>query len=488
MVSAHVDADRPVPDRLGGRALACPAIQRVLDVAGWAPYQCNDPEQRGVLMVMSSGPSRRTALQALGLLGLALTTGSGLSACGSPPNSDEARVDLERAAMETDRAVAGPMLTAQAGGLLREVMAREDGNVVFSPWSIAVVMGMNRAGAAGTTAEQIDRALHFPAGAGNARDAALNTASLVLDSHNRTYEEGKRKGDVILRSANSTWARSDIAWLRTYLDTLARYYGAGVRLTDFSADPAGARRQINAWVSDHTEHHITDLVPDGAITPLTALALVNAVYLEAPWAQDFKPEQTRPGAFTRADGSSKQVPMMHGSVSAATGLVDARHQQVTLPYLGGTLAMTAVLPHEGRERDVAVWLTNGGITEVITRRGEPDVDVTMPKLAFRSTIDLSAVLKSLGITDAFDLHRADYSGMTKSERLYISAALHQATIEVDEQGTVATAASAVVMSTLSAPSHPQTIVLDRPFFFVIHDLEAKVPIFVGRVADPSQTS
>lgn len=437
---------------------------------------------------MSSVLSRRAVLQALGVLGLTLAAGSGLSACGASGPGDEARVDLERASMGSDRAVAAPMLAAAAGGLLHEVLTEAKGNLVFSPWSIALAMGMNRAGAAGTTAEQIDRALHFPAGSGSARDEALNTAGLVLESHNRTYAEGPRKGEVMLRSANSTWAQPTVTWGQTYLDTLARFYGAGVRLTDFATDPGGARDRINAWVADRTAGRITDLVPEGAITPMTVLALVNAVYLEAPWAEDFKPELTRAGTFTRADGTSTQVPMMYGSIGGATGLVGATHQQATLPYLGGKLAMTAVLPHRGSDRAVAAWLADGGIGEAITRRGEPGVGVTMPRFAYRSTVDLAAVLKALGITDAFDRERADYSGMTASERLFISAALHQATIEVDEQGTVATAASAVVMSATSARADPQTIVLDRPFFFVIHDVEAGVPVFVGRVADPSERS
>jgi serpin B len=447
---------------------------------------------------MSTEPSRRALLQSIAFAGLALTAGPLLSACGNTPGGaaggggaagDVARLEVDRAAMGGDPAVAGPALGAVAGDLLREVLEREQGNVVFSPWSIAVALGMNRAGARGTTASQLDQALHSPAAPGRANatlDAALNTAALVLDSHNRDYESGERKGTVTLRSANSTWARPDIAWQQDYLGTLARHYGSGVHLADFGGDPDGSRERINDWVADHTEQRITDLVPDGAITPLTALALVNAVYLEAPWAEDFKPEQTAPGTFTLADGSTTQVPMMHGSLAGATGFAGPSHQSVTLPYLGGTLAMTAVLPQPGQEAEVAAWLSSDtGVTELLARTGERDVEVTMPRFAFKSTVDLEAVLKALGVTDAFDKNRADYSGMTEQERLFISAALHQATIEVDEQGTVATAATAIVMGTTSARLDPQRIALDRPFFFVIHDVEARIPLFVGRVADPS---
>jgi serpin B len=448
---------------------------------------------------MSTEPSRRALLQGIAFAGLALAAGATLSACESAPDGssdgggaagDVARLEVERASMSDDPAVAGPVLGAVAADLLRQVLERERGNVVFSPWSITVALGMNRAGARGTTASQLDRALHAPGaspdGQNRALDAAVNTAALVLDSHNRDYESGARKGTVSLRSASSTWARPDITWEQDYLGTLARYYGAGVRLTDFAGDPDGSRERINAWVADRTEQRITDLVPAGAITPLTALALVNAVYLEAPWAEDFKPEQTAPGTFTLTDGTTRQVPMMHGSLAGATGHADPTHQSVTLPYLGGALAMTAVLPQPGQETEVADWLSSEhGVTELLARTGERDVEVTMPRFSFRSTVDLEAVLKALGITDAFDKDRADYSGMTEQERLFVSAALHQATIEVDEQGTVATAATAIVMGTTSARVDPQQISLDRPFFFVIHDVEARIPIFIGRVADPS---
>lgn len=449
---------------------------------------------------MSSEPSRRALLQGLALAGLAVTTGPLLSACGTTPKGrtgddgaaagDVARLEVDRAAMGEDRALAAPVLGAFAGDLLRQALERERGNVVLSPWSIAVALGMNRAGARGTTAAQLDRALHAPAaGAGGQNvglDAALNTAALVLDAHNREYESGERRGTVTLRSANSTWARPDIRWQQDYLTALARFYGSGVHLADFAGDADGSRERINDWVADHTEQRITDLVPDGAITPLTALALVNAVYLEAPWAQEFQPGQTVPSTFTLADGTTKQVPMMHASLAGATGFAGPTHQSVTLPYLGGTLAMTAVLPQPGREDEVADWISSDtGVTELLASRGEPDVEVAMPRFAFRSAVDLDAVLKALGITDAFDKDRADYSGMTERERLFISAALHQATIEVDEQGTVATAATAIVMSTTGARVDPQRISLDRPFFFVVHDVEARIPIFVGRVADPS---
>lgn len=433
--------------------------------------------------------SRRTLIQAVVFAGLAVGAGT-LASCARDGGGggDVAQADVERVAMSTDRSAGSAMFAALAGSLLGEVLRRDAGNVIFSPWSITVAMAMNRAGAAGATATQIDAAMHVPSTPAGFLDTAVNTGSQLLDSRNEKVEEGPRSGEVALRSANSLWARPDVTWKRAYLETLARYYGAGVRLTDFGGDPEGSRERINQWVSDHTERKITDLVPRGAIDSQTALAVVNAVYFKAPWAEKFEKGLTRQGSFTTADGTVKQVAMMHHVVEAALGRTGDDWQAATLPYLGGKLAMSVLLPTKGRETAVAERLSGGGISELLATSGEPMVDLTMPKFDFRSTVALKEVLQALGIDDAFDPDRADYSGMTDEADLFVSAALHQATIAVDEEGTEATAATAIVAGVTSAPMPGLTLVLDRPFFLAIIDRETRIPVFVGRVADPTQTS
>jgi serpin B len=374
-----------------------------------------------------------------------------------------------------------------AGDLLGKVLEREKGNVIFSPWSITAAMAMNRAGAAGRTATQIDAAMHVPATPVGFLDDAVNTGSQLLDSRNEKVETADRSGEVALRSANSAWARPDVTWKQDYLETLARFYGAGVRLTDFGGDPEGSRERINDWVADQTMGRITDLVPQGAINDLTALAVVNAVYFKAPWAEKFEKEATRPGPFTTADGTVKQASMMHGLVEKAQGRTGQAWQAATLPYLGEKVAMTVVLPAEGKDAAVAKWLAAGGVAELLASKGQPMVDLTMPKFEFRTSVALKEVLQALGIEDAFVPDVADYSGMTDDVELYVSAALHQATIAVDEEGTEATAATAIIAGITSAPIASLTLVLDRPFLLVIHDVESRIPIFLGRVADPTQT-
>lgn len=439
-------------------------------------------------------PTRRSLIQAIAFAGLLFGTGT-LAACGDSGDGgdgggaggggDIAKADVQRASMSSDRAAGAQMFAAFAGSLLGEVLKREQGNVIFSPWSITVAMAMNRAGAAGQTASQIDAAMHVPASPAGLLDNAVNTGSQLLDSRNEKIETDQRSGEVALRSANSAWARPDVTWKPAYLETLARYYGAGVRLTDFGDDPEGSRQRINSWVEDQTMGRITDLVPEGAIDTLTALAVVNAVYFKAPWADQFEDRATRPGDFTTADGTVKQAQMMHHLVEKAEARKGADWEAATLPYLGDKVAMTVLLPVQARDRAVADWLVGGGVEELLTSDAQPGVDLTMPKFDFRTSVALKEVLQSLGVKDAFVPRVADYSGMTDDVRLYVSAALHQATIAVDEKGTEATAATAVIGGIESAPVTSLTLVLDRPFFLVIHDVESRIPIFLGRVADPT---
>lgn len=444
-------------------------------------------------------PGRRTVLRAAALAGLGLLTtscaGGGAGAGQGPQGDDgivgtaaEARVDVERAALDTSRLpAAGEAVAGFAGALLGQV-AHEvpTANLVLSPWSVIAALAMNRAGAAGRTLDQINRAIGGPAlGRPRELDGLLNAASLTLESRNRTVLVDGEEHPVALRSANSVWGARDIVWERPFLDTLARHHGSGVRLTDFMGDPEAARRAINAWVADHTEDHITELVPEGTIKPITAMALVNAVWFTAPWAAPFAPEVTRPGDFTRADGTRVKAQLMSGHLDPASLVEADAYQAVRLPFAGDELAMTAVLPRPGREADVATSFAGRGLSEVLGARGEPGVEVTMPRFSFRSAIDLAPVLQGLGIVDAFDRSRADYSAMTRQERLFISAALHQATIAVDESGAEASAATAIVMGRMSAVVEQQTITLDRPFWVVIHDIESRIPLFVGHVADPT---
>jgi serpin B len=449
--------------------------------------------------------SRRTLLQTVVFATLAAGCGQGTpisggtSGSGRPttaaggggvkpsPSATEVRVELARAVVGTDPTAGAAMLGAFAGSLLGEALKRQTGNLILSPWSITVAFGMNRAGAAGRTAEQIDAAMHT-AEAARGLDEALNTSAQLLDSRNEKVETEVRKGEIVLRSANSTWAAPGLTWKRPFLETLAKYYGSGVRLTDFARDPEAARTAINAWVTEHTAGKIPELVPKGAIDNDTLIAVVNALYFKAPWAEAFDRDLNVVRDFTLADGTVKRAPMMRTILYDGHGRAGDGWAAGTVPYLGGQLAFTVVLPDKGRETQVRAWLSGKGFTELLRTEGTPLVDLTIPKFRFRSTLPLKEVLIALGVRDAFVRGVADYSGMTDDETIYVSAALHQATIGIDEEGTEATAATAFIGGRGGAGPEPLTIVLDRPFYLVIHDLETRIPLFVGHVADPTDES
>jgi len=218
---------------------------------------------------------------------------------------------------------------------------------------------------------------------------------------------------------------------------------------------------------------------------LTRLVLVNALYLKAPWEIPFEKSLTESMPFHRPDGSSVDVdtmvqPMLTTTMTQGDGWRAAR-----LPYAGRTLAMTLVLPDPGRMREVEPLLTSGGLADVMSAGRRAMLDLRLPRWTFRTQASLNDVLQQLGMRTPFDPHEADFRAMTEEDlALYVSAVLHECFIAVDEEGTEAAAATAVVISETSAPV-TEPFHVDRPFLFAIHDAEYGTPLFLGRVDDPS---
>ncbi len=264
---------------------------------------------------------------------------------------------------------------------------------------------------------------------------------------------------------------------------LAENYGAGLRLLDFANEPEEARVTINDWVSEETEGKIEDLIAQGAIDPLTRLVLTNAIYFNAAWAQPFQEGATRDGSFTLLSGDRVTVPMMHQTESFGYAQGDG-YQAVELPYDGREMSMVIVLPERGEFDAFEHSLDAGRMKDVIEGLARQEVSLTMPRFEFDSEFSLSRVLADLGMPAAFS-GEADFSGMTGGKDLFISDVLHKAFVSVDEVGTEAAAATAVVMKALAVPDEPVTVTLDHPFLFLIRDIETGAILFVGRVLDPS---
>ncbi len=371
------------------------------------------------------------------------------------------------------------MVRTFAADLLRSLAPRV-GNTVWSPWSIATALALARAGAADVTAEQMDAVLGV-----EGADAATSIGGLqrhLLGLAGPVRTAGGGDGELALRAANALWVQSGFGLDPRFLATVETDHGAGVRTVDFAGAVDTARSAINSWVAHATAGRIPDLIAPGVLDPLSRLVLTNAVHLLAPWHRPFADARTHP--FSAPGGRTVKARLMDLTAALAYKR-EPGWQAVTLPYAGRTLAMTVVVPDAGgfdaveRAADLERWLAPAP---------ERSVHLRLPRFAVEAGASLAPVLAGLGMPAAFDPDAADFSAMTTDEALHISAVEHRATITVDEQGTEAAAATAVVMAvrtSLVRPAPPLELIVDRPFLFVVHDVEHRAPLFTGRVLDPT---
>jgi serpin B len=271
--------------------------------------------------------------------------------------------------------------------------------------------------------------------------------------------------------------------LVAFLDLLAANYGAGMRLVDFENAPEEARVAINDWVSEQTEGRIEELIPQGLIDRMTTLVLTNAVYFNAAWSQPFDPELTQDGAFYPLDGAKVTVPMMRQTASLPYAEGDG-YQAVEMAYDGNELSMVILLPATDRFETFESSLDAARVEGILQGLGYREVALTMPKFEFDAEFQLKEVLASMGMPVAFS-GEADFSGMTGNRELFISEVVHKAFVAVDEAGTEAAAATAVIIAKSALPAEPVEMTVDRPFLFFIRDLQTGTVLFVGRVMDPT---
>jgi serpin B len=360
-------------------------------------------------------------------------------------------------------------------------------NLVFSPYSVMTALAMTRAGAAGTTAQEMDRVLHTPQTGPDLLHAGLDALDQTIAAGSRRPGPDGADPQVVMAGANSLWGQQGLTWEPEFLSTLARYYDAGMNTVDYAGAPQEARARINGWVSERTRERIPELLSPDVLTPATRLTLVNALYLRAAWAWPFDAQATRPETFTRSDGSVVQVPLMTTLPRAVGYLAGDGWQAVDLPYAGSELAMAVVVPTGPDPRGLESLLDGRWLTALLTGFVSEPVVVRMPRWTFRLNTPLQDLLAGLGMPTAFG-DQADFSAMTRDARLFISAVVHEAFVAVDEQGTEAAAATAVVMTesaAVVAPPGQRTVTADRPFLFVIHDTRTGAPLFLGRVGDPT---
>jgi serpin B len=356
-----------------------------------------------------------------------------------------------------------------------------DRNLFYSPLSISTALAMTYAGARGQTASEMASALRF-----GLAPERLHPAFGWLDQELTKRGQGSLGKDgqpFRLAVSNSLWADKKAQFDNAFLDTLGQYYGAGINLLDFQMAPDPSRVRINDWVSDKTEGRIQNLIPEGGVSSLTRLVLVNAVYFNAAWQQKFNKGATQSKPFTRQDGNQATVPMM--TQDAVFGYVSTNtYQALELPYDGGELAMMIILPGAGRFGSFESTLDASVVSTLSKSLTSQYVRLTLPKFKIEGGFSLSAAMKSLGMRTAFS-DAADFSGISPGESLRIQDVFHKGFVDVDENGTEAAAATAVVVGVTSVPA-PPTIEFNanRPFVFAIVDKKTGAVVFLGRVVSP----
>ena len=364
---------------------------------------------------------------------------------------------------------------AAFGADLYQVLAGETASMVFSPASVASALRMALCGARGQTAAELARVLHVDPSS-RPEDAAASGLSLV--------SAGRDGGSAVFRAPNTVWVQSGLRLRAEFTGSLSRA-AAALAGADFAAAPEAARAEINRVIASQTEGKITGLLPPGAITALTRLVLASAVYLKAAWAEPFPERATADAPFypDGPDGRSLAVPMMRGTATRSYLRGDG-YQAVLLPYRDIGLAMAVLLP-DGPLTVLRPKVAAAGLGGLLAGMAMHQVMLSLPRFRLEAAFDLIPALERLGVTEAFG-DDADFGGITGAEPLQIGAVAHKAYIDVDERGTEAAAATAVMIQTRAAmrPPQPVTMVVDRPFVFAIIDTATRLPVFLGQVSRP----
>ncbi len=348
------------------------------------------------------------------------------------------------------------------------------GSRFVSPYSVHAAFALLAGGAKGTTRDELVKVLHLPGDSAAAGDLG------------RFYAGGGKPYELSV--ANALWGQTGYPWDDKFLARAKERFGAGLEPVDFRADPDGARQQVNKWVAEKTKERIKDLLPAGSVTPRSRLVLANAVYFKGDWADPFKPADTKTDFFTKANGSKASVPLMTrtGRYRYATA---GGVQVLELPYKGGDLAMDVILPPDTAGLGAVEEKTVAGAVGWLAKSAEPRrVQVFLPKFKVEDQVSLPPVLKAMGLKEVFAPDTADLTGLvsqTPEDNLSVSDAFHKTFVEVNETGTEAAAATGVVVATRSVEADPVVFRADRPFLFLIRDVQHGTVLFVGRYAGPN---
>ena len=352
-----------------------------------------------------------------------------------------------------------------------------ENNVFFSPYSISSALAMTCEGAGGKTAEEIKKVFYFP------QDESMREGYLCL------YKDINRKDKKYkLSTANALWAQDDYSFLGKYFGVVEKYYGGSVKNMDFTSRPEPSRMEINSWVEKETGGKIKDLIPPGSIDSLTRLVLTNAVYFKGEWVKQFDSKKTEEKDFTVSENKTVKVLMMQrtGKDARFHYAEDSIAQVLEMPYSGEDLSMLVLLPKNRDMKRLENSLSPEKLRAWKNSLENRRVEVFFPKFKFGTKYFMAEDLAAMGMPEAFT-GNADFSGMTGRKDLCISQVIHQAFVEVNEEGTEAAAATGVVMKLTAMPSGKENVPVfraDRPFVFIIQQKKNGNILFIGKVNNP----
>jgi serpin B len=360
--------------------------------------------------------------------------------------------------------------------LYRKINAQDTGkNIFVSPFSVSTALAMTFEGSSKKTRTQMAGVLHL-----DMPDADRQTGFSALLAETSAGSGKHYKLNV----ANALWGQKGCKFETPFLKATGKYYGGALKSVDFAGNTEGARVEINTWVEDHTAKMIRDLIPKGAISADTPLVLTNAIYFKGTWASQFKAAATRDEPFNVSDSVKVQTPMMR-QTGRFRFIRENGVAAIELPYVDGELSMIAILP-DGDIDKMGESLTLDQIKQLGVDMFLQEVDVILPSFKMEAGYGLGGMLSEMGMPDAFSEKDADFSGMTGRPNLYISKVIHKARVEVNEEGSEAAAATAVIM----APKSYHVVVkevfrADRPFLFMIVHNKTGAILFMGRLSNPS---
>jgi serpin B len=387
-----------------------------------------------------------------------------------PPLQLEPRVDRSEL-------VAGN--TRFAVALYKQLAEENQGNLTVSPISVSLALCMAYAGARGNTEAELKDTLNLPL-----RGKELAAAAGRLQEELSVFDGSC---GLELRIANSLWGQTGRELQLEFLETLRAAYKSEFGELDFAARMEESCARINSWVEEHTAGRIRDLVSPRSLGEAVRMVLVNAVYFNCAWADKFPPGATETAPFWTTPESSVEAQLMRRTDSCLYA-ESPLWQAVSLPYVEGYFSMIVLLPkHKGWLSEFEESLDAGFLTELDKALAHREVEIHLPRFRIEGEFDLVEVLMAMGIHAAFSMRRADFSGITTSERIFIGKVLHKTFMDVHERGTEAAAATAVAMPLGAAPGEPEEPVVfraDHPFIFLLRDERTGSVLFMGRLADP----